>query len=210
MVEDFLGMAPRIIDPLTLLRAYATGIFPMAMDDGRIGWFSPDPRGILPLDGFHIPHGLKRTLRRCPFEIRIDTAFGDIVEGCADRDETWIDETIFQSYLELHRLGHAHSVEAWRGGRLVGGLYGVALGGVFCGESMFSTETDASKVCLVHLVDSLRANGFVLLDTQWTTPHLQTFGAVDISRDAYLDRLEAALNIEAKWCGIRTDNNPWP
>lgn len=194
-------MAPRAIDPATLLRAYASGIFPMAMDDGRIGWFSPDPRGILPLDGFHIPHGLKRTMRKNPFEIRVDTAFAYVVEGCADREETWIDETIFQSYLELHRLGFAHSVEAWRDGRLVGGLYGVALRGVFCGESMFSEQTDASKVCLVHLVGRLRAGGYVLLDTQWTTPHLLTFGAMDISRDEYMDRLEQAMEVEAAWDG---------
>lgn len=179
-----------------LLRAYANGIFPMATPAGRIGWFSPDPRGILPLREFHIPHGLRRRLARNPFEIRVNTAFGEVLEGCADREETWIDETIRESYQNLHALGFAHSVEAWRDGRLAGGLYGVALGGAFFGESMFHRETDASKVALAALVDRLNERGFTLLDVQWTTPHLKTFGAVDISREEYLRRLEEALRLD--------------
>jgi len=171
----------------------------MGMPDGEIGWFAPDPRGIIPLDTFHIPHGLARTLKRNPFEIRINTAFGDVMRACAQREDTWIDDAILRSYEELHALGFAHSVEAWREGRLVGGLYGVALGGAFFGESMFHTETDASKVALVALVERLRAHGFTLLDTQWVTPHLATFGATEIPKRDYLKRLKAALQIEAQF-----------
>jgi leucyl/phenylalanyl-tRNA--protein transferase len=199
MNDDFKRDETRAIDPLSLLRAYAAGIFPMGLEDGSLGWFSPDPRGILPLEGFHIPKGLRRALKKHTFEIRCDTAFAEVMLGCADRESTWIDPVIFNSYTRLHELGFAHSVEAWRGGRLVGGLYGVALRGLFCGESMFSRETDASKICLVHLVERLRRGGFILLDTQWTTPHLRTFGAIDIPRDSYLDLLEEALETAAEW-----------
>jgi leucyl/phenylalanyl-tRNA--protein transferase len=199
MNDDFTRDETRAIDPLSLLRAYAAGIFPMGLEDGSLGWFSPDPRGILPLEGFHIPKGLRRALKKHTFEIRCDTAFAEVMLGCADRESTWIDPVIFNSYTRLHELGFAHSVEAWRGGRLVGGLYGVALRGLFCGESMFSRETDASKICLVHLVERLRRGGFILLDTQWTTPHLRTFGAIDIPRDSYLDLLEEALETAAEW-----------
>ncbi|MFM7182261.1 MAG: leucyl/phenylalanyl-tRNA--protein transferase [Verrucomicrobiales bacterium] len=199
MNDDFTRDGTRAIDPLSLLRAYAAGIFPMGLEDGSLGWFSPDPRGILPLDGFHIPKGLRRALKKHPFEIRYDTAFAEVLLGCADRASTWIDPVIFSSYNRLHELGFAHSVEAWHNGRLVGGLYGVALRGLFCGESMFSRETDASKICLVHLVERLRRGGFVLLDTQWTTPHLRTFGAIDVPRDSYLDLLQEALETAAEW-----------
>jgi leucyl/phenylalanyl-tRNA--protein transferase len=199
MNDDFTRNESRAIDPLSLLRAYAAGIFPMGLEDGSLGWFSPDPRGILPLEGFHIPKGLRRALKKHSFEIRCDTAFAEVMLGCADRESTWIDPVIFNSYTRLHELGFAHSVEAWRAGRLVGGLYGVALRGLFCGESMFSRETDASKICLVHLVERLRRGGYVLLDTQWTTPHLRTFGAIDIPRDSYLDLLEEALETAAEW-----------
>lgn len=189
-----------LLDPDLLLNAYASGIFPMAMQGGHLGWFSPDPRGIIPLDGgFHVPHGLKRALKKCPFEIRINTAFADVMRGCADRRETWIDDTIYKSYVRLHYLGQAHSVEAWRDGQLVGGLYGVALGGAFFGESMFSRVPEASKVALVHLVDHLRSRGFVLLDTQWTTPHLRQFGASDIPRREYMARLRRALVVETNF-----------
>ena len=199
MNDDFTRDETRAIDPLSLLRAYAAGIFPMGLEDGSLGWFSPDPRGILPLDGFHIPKGLRRALKKHSFEIRCDTAFAEVMLGCADRESTWIDPVILNSYTRLHELSFAHSVEAWRAGRLVGGLYGVALRGLFCGESMFSRETDASKICLVHLVERLRRGGFVLLDTQWTTPHLRTFGAIEIPRDSYLDLLEEALETAAEW-----------
>jgi leucyl/phenylalanyl-tRNA--protein transferase len=188
----------RIIDPGFLLHAYSQGYFPMAMDNGEIGWFSPDPRAVIPLaeEEFHIPHGLARRLRRNPFEIRIDTAFAEVMEGCAQREETWIDHVIRESYLLLHRLGNAHSVECWQGDTLVGGLYGVCLGGAFFGESMFHRATDASKVALVSLVERLRARSFQLLDTQWTTPHLLRFGAKEIPRKQYLAKLQAALSVK--------------
>ena len=179
-----------------LLSAYAQGVFPMGMPDGEIGWFSPDPRGIIPLETFHVPHGLAKTLKRQPFEVRIDTAFAEVIRACAKRDNTWIDDEILASFDALHRAGHAHSVEAWREDRLAGGLYGVALGGAFFGESMFHNETDASKVALHALVQHLRERRFVLLDTQWITPHLATFGAVEIPRREYLHRLKQAIRME--------------
>jgi len=169
-----------------LLAAYRQGIFPMAEPNGEIAWYSPDPRGVLPLESFHIPHGLSRTLKKGIFEVRINTAFAEVLDGCSNRQETWIDARIKCSYLELYQSGHAHSVEAWVDGRLGGGLYGVALGGVFFGESMFHTETDASKVALVALVKRMQERGFGLLDLQWVTPHLNTFGAREVPRDLYL------------------------
>jgi leucyl/phenylalanyl-tRNA--protein transferase len=184
-----------VIDPALLVRAYREGIFPMALDDGEIGWFSPDPRGIVPLDAFHVPSRLARTVRSGRFAIQVDSDFTGVMQGCADdRDEgTWISDEIFESYTTLHRLGLAHSVETWRAGRLVGGLYGVHLGGAFFGESMFHRETDASKVALVALVDRLVRRGFTLLDIQWVTPHLQRFGAIEIPRAVYLRKLKRAL-----------------
>jgi leucyl/phenylalanyl-tRNA--protein transferase len=167
----------------------------MALDDGDIGWFSPDPRAILPLDEFHVPARLGRLLRQGTFTVRVDTCFERVVRACADRpdDGTWISEEIVESYLALHRLGLAHSVEAWHGDRLAGGLYGVHLGRAFFGESMFHWVANASKVALVALVERLRRRGFLLLDVQWATPHLAQFGVVEISRRAYLRRLNAAL-----------------
>ncbi len=184
-----------MIPPNLLLQGYHQGLFPMAMDDGEIGWFSPDPRGVLPLEegGFHVPHGLERAVRKQRFEIRISSAFRDVMLGCAARRETWISDVILESYCALHALGIAQSVECWREDRLVGGLYGLALGGAFFGESMFHTETDASKVALHALVMRLRERKFELLDLQWTTPHLRQFGAVDIPRATYLKRLTKAL-----------------
>jgi leucyl/phenylalanyl-tRNA--protein transferase len=182
-----------------LMTAYATGWFPMAIDGGEIRWFSPDPRGIIPLDGFRVPRRLARLCRQGRFRIEIDRAFETVIRACAEaeRDEedpgSWISEEIIGSYVALHRLGVAHSVEAWSGDRLAGGLYGVALGCAFFGESMFHRETDASKVALVALVERLRRRGFGLLDTQWVTPHLQQFGAVEIPRKAYLKRLASSL-----------------
>jgi leucyl/phenylalanyl-tRNA---protein transferase len=181
-----------------LVSAYASGWFPMAVADGDIRWFSPDPRGILPLDNFHVPRRLARVVRRGVFRIEINRRFEEVMRGCAiaDRDDeggTWIDQEIFDSYCALHEAGFAHSVEAWLDGRLAGGLYGVALGGAFFGESMFHQVTDASKVALVALVERLREREFTLLDTQWTTPHLEQFGAVEVPRAGYLRMLADAL-----------------
>ncbi len=182
-----------MIAPEVLLQGYRLGVFPMAMEDGAIEWFSPDPRGIIPLSGFHVPHALRRLLKKEAFEIRIDTSFAEVMRRCGARDETWINEEIVESYTRLHERGSAHSVEAWRAGELVGGLYGVSLGGAFFGESMFHEVTDASKVALCALVQELKARRFTLLDTQWLTPHLQQFGAVEVSRRQYMYLLTRAL-----------------
>lgn len=184
-----------MIEPELLLHGYRLGIFPMAIEDGSIQWFSPDPRAVIPLESFHLPHAAQRKWERRDFEIKIDSAFSDVMRECAQRDETWINDEIVASYEELFRLGHAHSVEAWQNGELAGGLYGVALGGAFFGESMFHRVTDASKIALAALVAHLRAQKFILLDTQWLTPHLARFGAVDVPRAVYLDQLERALNL---------------
>jgi len=184
-----------VIEPALLVHAYRQGIFPMAMEDEEIGWFSPDPRGVLPLEALHVSSRLARVVRSGRFEVAIDRDFEGVMRACAaDRDEgTWISEEIIASYVALHAQGMAHSVETWREGRLVGGLYGVHLGGAFFGESMFHVETDASKVALVALVTRLRARGFSLLDIQWVTPHLATFGAIEIPRAEYLGCLTRAL-----------------
>ena len=184
----------------TLIRAYASGVFPMADDrSGRIRWYAPDPRAVIPLDAFHVPRSLRQSLRKGVFEVTVDADFAAVIRACAEREETWISAEIERAYIELHRLGLAHSVETWRAGRLAGGLYGVALGGAFFGESMFSRETDASKVALVALVERLRARGFVLLDTQFLTPHLARFGAVEIPRDEYEQRLADALRLDRRF-----------
>ena len=188
-----------VLPPDLLLQAYAQGMFPMAMESGELGWFSPDPRGVIPIQGFHIPHGMKKLLRDHPFEIRINTAFTTVMRGCAQRETTWISNTILRSYVRLHELGYAHSVETWHGNRLVGGLYGVAVGGAFFGESMFSRESGASKVALCALVKRLDERGFTLLDTQWVTEHLRMFGACEIPRTEYMQRLRVALRRD---CGF--------
>jgi leucyl/phenylalanyl-tRNA--protein transferase len=185
----------KIIPPEILLEAYAKGVFPMA-EDGEILWFSPERRGLIPLDErFHIPHGLAKSLKRRPFEVRWNTAFREVMLGCASREETWIDEVILESYCTLHDLGHAHSVECWDADGLQGGLYGVALRGVFFGESMFSRKTDASKIALVALVERLREKEFTLLDTQWMTEHLKQFGGYEMSRRDYQAALAKALGV---------------
>jgi leucyl/phenylalanyl-tRNA--protein transferase len=185
---------PKIIPPEILLEAYARGVFPMA-EEGEILWFSPERRGLIPLDErFHIPHGLAKSLRRAPFEIRRNTAFRDVMLGCAAREETWIDDAILESYCHLHDLGHAHSVECWDDEGLQGGLYGVALPGAFFGESMFSRKTDASKIALVALVTWLRDSKVTLLDTQWMTEHLKQFGGYELSRSEYHVVLKNALS----------------
>lgn len=185
-----------MIPPDVLLQGYRLGVFPMAMDDGAIEWFSPDPRGILPLDAFHVPHALERTLRRGIFEIRVDTKFEHVIRRCAKRPETWINSEIIRSYTRLHEMGHAHCVETWRDGKIVGGLYGVCIGGAFFGESMFHEETDASKIALHALIERLRAQRFALLDTQWLTPHLQRFGGIAISRRQYMHLLARAVALQ--------------
>ena len=183
----------KTIPPDILLEAYAMGVFPMA-EDGEILWFSPERRGLIPLDErFHIPRGLAKSLRRQSFEVRWNTVFREVMLGCAARDDTWIDDVILDSYCALHQLGHAHSVECWDAEGLQGGLYGVALPGVFFGESMFSRKTDASKIALVALVGRLRDQGTNLLDTQWLTGHLKQFGGYELSRDDYHAALQKAL-----------------
>ncbi|AOG11796.1 leucyl/phenylalanyl-tRNA--protein transferase [Agrobacterium sp. RAC06] len=192
----------RSITPELLLRAYSIGMFPMSesADDPELFWVEPDIRGIIPLDGFHVSKSLQKAIRKSPFDIRFDTAFDQVVAKCAeaadDRPSTWINQTIRDLYSALHRLGHAHSVEAWEGDELVGGLYGVTLGSAYFGESMFSRRTNASKICLVHLVERLRERGFTLLDTQFTTEHLKTFGAVDIPKAEYGVLLDKAMESE--------------
>jgi leucyl/phenylalanyl-tRNA--protein transferase len=197
------------LTPELMLRAYAVGIFPMAQsaDDDRLAWFDPDPRGILPLESFHLSRRLARTVRTTNLKVTADTDFAGVIDGCAgggiNRPSTWINRPIRKLCLELHRLGHAHSIEVWRGDELVGGLYGVALKGAFFGESMFSTARDASKIALVHLMARLIRGGFTLLDTQFATDHLAQFGATEIPRGEYRRRLAEALRREAEfqWAG---------
>jgi leucyl/phenylalanyl-tRNA---protein transferase len=195
---------PRLT-PEILLRAYAEGLFPMAerRGDPTLYWVSPEKRGIIPLNYFHVPHRLARTVRSGRFTVTADQAFPEVMQACAapapGREETWINSEILRLYIALHAGGHAHSIECWQAGKLVGGLYGVRLGAAFFGESMFSIARDASKVALVHLVDGLRRGGFLLLDTQFTTPHLARFGAIEIPREQYLTKLADALNREAIW-----------
>jgi leucyl/phenylalanyl-tRNA--protein transferase len=188
-----------MIDPELLLQGYRLGVFPMAMEDDSIQWFSPDPRAILPLEDFHVPHALRRLVRQKGFGTTIDNAFSKVIEACAKREDTWINLEIIESYTRLHELGCAHSVEAWKEGTLAGGLYGVAVGGAFFGESMFHHVTDASKIALVALVQHLRARKFALLDTQWLTPHLQQFGGIEISRNQYLRLLNRAIDLPSKF-----------
>jgi leucyl/phenylalanyl-tRNA---protein transferase len=202
------------ITPEILLKAYAAGIFPMAesADDDTIYWIDPDHRGIIPLDRFHVPRRLRRTVRAQRFEIRVDTAFVDVLDACAqsapERPTTWINDRIRTLYGGLHASGHCHSIECWRDGRLVGGLYGVSLGSAFFGESMFSRETDASKVALVHLVARLVSGGYTLLDTQFVTEHLTRFGAIEIPRDAYRKLLADALDRTGDF--LRFDSDGYP
>jgi leucyl/phenylalanyl-tRNA---protein transferase len=188
-----------MIDPDLLLEGYRFGVFPMAMNDNSIEWFSPDPRAILPLENFHVPHALRRLVIKKAFEVTIDKAFSAVIQACADRKNTWINREIIESYTRLHELGHAHSLEAWNKNSLAGGLYGVAVGGAFFGESMFYRVTDASKITLVALMEHLRARKFVLVDTQWLTPHLQQFGGIQISRSHYLRLLRRAVDLPRKF-----------
>lgn len=192
------GLSPEI-----LLRAYAVGLFPMAehRDDPTLYWIDPEKRGILPLDRFHVPKRLRRTIRSRPYAVRANTDFETVIRTCAEpgpsRSETWINDEIIQLYVDLHRMGRAHSIECWRDGALVGGLYGVALGGAFFGESMFSRARDASKIALIHLAARLVKGGFKLLDTQFVTRHLAQFGVVEIHRTGYRQLLSSALDVSA-------------
>src|SRR5665213_13645 len=201
------------ITPQVLLKAYSVGVFPMAesADDPSLYWVEPEERGILPLDDFHISHSLKKSVRRAGFEIRVDTAFDDVIHHCAEvasnRPETWINTRIMKLYSQLHKMGCAHSVESWRGGKLVGGLYGVRIGGAFFGESMFSRETDASKVALVHLVARLNHGGFILLDAQFLTDHLKQFGCTTMSKLDYREMLGEAIETVADFHSFQQDDD---
>jgi len=194
-----------VIPTELLLAAYASGWFPMADEEGVISWYSPDPRGILPIETFHVPSRLERVVRKGALQVEIDTAFEEVMRACAEAERepgdtgTWISEEIIESYCALHAQGCAHSVEVRQNGVLVGGLYGVALGGAFFGESMFHRATDASKVALVALVERLRSHGFLLLDTQWVTAHLQQFGAIEIPRPQYLRLLGQSLELDVSF-----------
>ena len=197
-----------------IIRAYQAGIFPMAEDatDDDIFWVSPEQRGILPLDGLLVSTSLRKAIRQSSFTVKVDTDFPAIIEGCAtvgaDRDSTWINRTIRSVYGELFKRGVAHTVEVWDGPELVGGLYGLAIGGAFFGESMFHRATNASKMALVHLVARLNAGGFVLLDTQFVTPHLASLGGVEIPRAAYEERLAQALQVQGDWSAWDRLNPP--
>jgi leucyl/phenylalanyl-tRNA--protein transferase len=203
--DAFLELTPTLI-----LRAYAAGVFPMAdsAETDGVFWVDPRQRGVFPLEAFHVPRRLARTIRSGRFTITIDRDFDAVIDACADRDETWINGDIRRLYVALHEMGYAHSVETRVQGRLVGGLYGVRMGAAFFGESMFHRMTDASKVALVHLVARLKAGGFRLLDSQFTTDHLARFGAVSIPREQYRQELEAALHRAADFFALPQDASP--
>lgn len=200
------------ITPQVLLKAYSVGVFPMAesADDPSLYWVEPDERGILPLDGFHISHSLRKSVRKTGFEIRIDTAFETVMSHCAEtaanRPETWINARILRLYSQLHKMGCAHSVETWRDGKLVGGLYGVRIGAAFFGESMFARETDASKVALVHLIARLNYGKFQLLDAQFVNDHLKQFGCTPVGKLEYREMLDAATEMNADFAGFAQDH----
>jgi leucyl/phenylalanyl-tRNA---protein transferase len=191
----------RLLDPVLVVNAYTQGIFPMAGLDGNIHWYAPDPRAILEHENLHVSRSLRATIRKGIYEVRMDTAFEAVMRYCAAREETWINEAFIITYTRLHYAGLAHSVEAWHSGVLVGGLYGVSLGGAFMGESMFSRATDASKVCLVALVEHLKARGYMLHDTQFLTSHLATLGVTEVPRIVYEHRLRQALRLKCSWNG---------
>ena len=198
------------LEPQLLISAYCQGYFPMGMENGEIRWFLPEWRGILPVEGFHVPARFERYLKDHPFEVRWNTAFGEVMRGCADRPETWITEDIISSYQALHDLGYAHSAEVWREGRLVGGVYGVAIGGAFFGESMFSRETQASKVALVALQRRLKERG-VIINTASIAAyegHLASFGGHEIPCDQYLKLLQRATRLRVSFMGTKTEKVP--
>lgn len=203
-------MSDRSLTPELLLGAYAAGVFPMAetRDSPDVFWVDPRRRGVIPLDGFHISRSLARRMRRGSIRASMDTAFEAVLDGCADRQETWINETIRQLMLELFRMGHAHSFEIWRDDELIGGMYGIALGGAFFGESMFSRATDGSKMALAFAVDHLRRTGFILFDTQFLTEHLASLGALEIARSTYRARLSQALEVPADIHALDLEHDP--
>jgi leucyl/phenylalanyl-tRNA--protein transferase len=202
------------ITPQILLKAYAAGVFPMAesAEDNALYWVEPEFRGIIPFDSFHVPRSLRKAIRRGRFEVTVDRAFGAVIAGCAEktagRPSTWINARITSLYTQLHKMGFCHSLEAWRGGRLAGGLYGVRIGAAFFGESMFSRERDASKVALVHLVARLKTSGFRLLDAQFINDHLRQFGAIEVSRNSYQHMLDQAIAEEADFGCFGGDGDP--
>lgn len=200
---DDLELTPELV-----LRAYAAGVFPMAdhAEATNLYWVDPRNRGILPLDGFHLSRSLRRRLLKGDHRVRVDTAFDAVLDACADRSETWINGTIRALFIQLHRMGHAHSIEVWRDGELVGGLYGLSLGAAFFGESMFSRMRDGSKIALAHLVARLRAGGFTLMDTQFTTPHLESLGARSVPRAHYHELLARALTRHGDFYSLRDDS----
>ncbi len=205
--EDNMGQSVRLT-PGNLIAAYSRGLFPMADERGVVNWYECEPRAVLPIDGFHVPRRLARTVRSKWFEVRVDHAFESVIAGCArpapGRQTTWISDEIIEAFCRLHKLGLAHSVETWRDEKLVGGIYGVALGGLFAGESMFHLERDAGKVALVHLVDILKGAGFCLFDIQYiVNDNFKQFGVLEISRDDYLSRLETALEKKTDFSAIR-------
>jgi leucyl/phenylalanyl-tRNA--protein transferase len=203
-----------IVTPQILLRAYAAGVFPMAesAEDNTLYWVEPEFRGILPLEAFHASHSLSKTVRRGKFEVKVDTAFAEVIAGCAQkspqRRSTWINSRIRSLYTQLHKMGFCHSVETWQEGELKGGLYGVRIGAAFFGESMFSRARDASKVALVHLVARLRIGGFQLLDAQFINDHLKQFGAVEVARNSYQRMLDKAIEGDADFARFKMDGNP--
>ena len=200
-----------VLTPALLIRAYAAGVFPMAeqRDSDEVFWVEPRRRGILPLDGLHVPRSLAKTVRQDRYTVTVDRCFREVMQACAEpkpgREQTWINEGILDAYTALHEKGFAHSVETWHEGKLVGGLYGVSLGTAFFGESMFSRATDASKVALVHLVARLKVGGYTLLDTQFLTAHLAQFGTIEITRNEYRQRLRTALEAEADFFAIEAE-----
>ena len=199
-----------VVTPALMLRAYAAGVFPMADSSvaDEIFWVDPRKRGILPLHDFHLSRSLKRRILKCGYQIRIDHAFAAVVDACATRDETWINETIRNLYIGLNRMGHAHSVEVWIDRELAGGLYGVRLGGAFFGESMFSHARDTSKIALAYLVARLKAGGFILLDTQFTTPHLEALGARNVPKAHYHELLDRAVGTQADFYSLAAGASP--
>ncbi len=206
MQDDDFSLTPEL-----LLNAYASGVFPMSegRDDPEIFWVDPHKRGILPLDGLHISRSLAKRMRRGGYEASLNTDFAGVVDACADRPETWINAEIRAQYIALYVMGHAHSLEIWQGGALIGGVYGVSLGAAFFGESMFSRRTDGSKLALVHLADHLRRCGYALFDTQFLTDHLASLGAVEITRASYRTRLAAALDRSAAVTRHALDTSPY-